>query len=185
MMRWVPFAILTCLLIVVQTTVGRILTFNSSAIGTIGPDLLAIAAVFVALHVRAELDAVIAAWMLGLMLDLAAAGGTGSTTVVGPMPIAYALAAWTIFRIREAFFRERMSSRAFLSLLFCALSHGVWVTVQSLFAGGTATWAGYGSLLLQAAGLALYTAVLTPLGFWGLLRIRKWIFFASPGRTRS
>ena len=183
-MRWVPFVILSCLLLVVQTTLGRVLTFNSASVGTIGPDLLAIVAVFVALHVQAELDAAIAAWVLGLALDLAAAGGAGSTTVIGPMPVAYALGAWIVYRVREAFFRERMSSRAFLALLFCGVSHAVWVTAQSLLAGGAATWAGYGSLLLQAAALAVYTAALTPLGFWALLRIRKWILLVPSGRAR-
>ena len=181
-MHWVRFVILSILLLLVQTTLGRALMFNAAAIGPVGPDLVAVLAAFVALSVRTQSDAVIACWLLGLMVDLATAGGAGSTTVVGPMALAYALGAWILFRVREGFFRDRATTRAVLTLVFCGLSHVLWVTAQSLLAGGGLTWSAYGGLLVQAGAVAAYSAVLAPLIFWGLWRIRKWIMPAPAGR---
>jgi len=184
-MRWIPFIVLIYLVVIVQTTVGGILTFAGGGIGTIGPDLMAIVAVFVAMHVRSGSDAALAAWAAGLALDLTTAGGPGAATVVGPMPIAYALAAAAVFKIREAFFRERAVPQALLALIFCLLAHGLWLTLQSLLARGEAiTWSTYGRRLLQAAMLAAYTAVLMPIAHRGLFRIRGWLIVAPAGRSR-
>jgi len=179
-MRWAPFMILAAVLLLVQTTLARVLVFVVAPVGPVGPDLLAIAALFFALRARSGADAILAAWVLGFGLDLAAAGGTGSTTAVGPMAVAYALAAWLAFSIREAFFRERLTAQVFLALLCCSLAHLVWVTAQSLLAG---SWSSYGRLLLQAACLSAYTAVLTPLGLAGLTRLQRW-FLLAPGQPR-
>ena len=92
-MRWVFFLILTWIILIVQTTVGRLITFDTSVIGAIGPDLLAPLAVFVALYARQRRDAMLAGCVLGFALDLGAAGGPDAGAVVGVMPIAYALAA--------------------------------------------------------------------------------------------
>ena len=60
-MRWVPLAILAYLVLLAQTTVGRVLAFDWPAVGTIGPDLLAMVAVYGALHARLRADAMLAA----------------------------------------------------------------------------------------------------------------------------
>lgn len=181
-MRWIPFVILTYVLMLIQTTLGRVVTIDLQAVGLIGPDLAAIAAVFIAAKSRTELDAVLAAWVLGLALDLTAAAGPGATTVIGPMALAYAAAAWVVFRVRDAFFRERVTTQAFLALVFCGLAHFLWVSMQCLLAGRGLTWGEYGRLLGQAGGLAIYTAVLTPAGFAGLSRIQRWLFAVAPDR---
>jgi cell shape-determining protein MreD len=178
-MKWVPFIILTYLVMLAQCTVGgRWFTFSVTGIGMVGPDLSALLAVFMALNVRSSSHAALAGWVLGLAVDLTA----GGVTAVGPMPIAYAAAAAMVFQIREAFFYERPAPQVFLTLLFCLVAHGIWVTLQAVLAFGEVSWEGYGRMLLQAAALAVYTAVLMPLAYLGLRRIRKWLTPVPTGR---
>jgi len=178
-MRWVPFLILAWLVVLVQTTFGHALTVRTSALGSIGPDLAALLAVFVAFYVRTWPEAMLAAWALGLGVDLTTAGGVGATTAVGPMALAYALTAGLLFRVREAFFRERALTQAVLSWAFCLLAHGAWVTAQSLLAPGDTNWAAYGRTLLQALAVACYTAALMPLAHLGLSKCQR-LFLATP-----
>ena len=182
-MRWVFFVILVWLVVLVQASIGKVLTISDTPIGVVGPDLAALVAVFVALHVRDGADAMLAGWVLGLGLDLAAGSGTGAPGAVGPMPVAYALATGALYRLREAFFVERAVTQALLALGFCLLAHGIWVTWQTALAARTMAWADYGRLLLQAAALATYTAVLMPLGHCGLRRGQRWILATPPGRA--
>ena len=181
-MRWIPFLILAYLVVLVQTTVGRFLVIRSAGLGNIGPDLAALVAVFVALHARAWPDAMLAAWVLGIAVDLTTAGGVGSATVLGPMSVAYALAAGLLFRVREAFFRERAMTQAMLAMAFCLMAHGLWVTSQALLGAGEMAWSTYGRTLLQAVGVSGYTALLMPLAHFGLVKCRRWFLASSAGR---
>ena len=183
-MRWIPFVILAYVLIVVQTTVGRLLMIESGAVGTIGPDLLAPLVVFIALYARRPTDTMIAACILGFALDLTTAGGSGSGAVVGPMPIVYALCARALFEVREAFFRDRILTRAFLTLLFCLFAHTLWVTAQSLLAYRVTTWSEYGGMLVQAMVGAGYSAVLAPALIWAFEKGRRWIILVPASRSR-
>jgi rod shape-determining protein MreD len=183
-MRWVGFAILVYVVMLLQTTVGKLLTFAFESVGVIGPDLSAIVAVFLALRVRELNDVVIAAWVLGLGVDLGSAGGAGEMTVVGPMSLAYVLAVAAVFRMREAFFRDRIMTQAILALVFCLLAHGTWVTAQSLLGRADTSWSDYGATLRQAAALACYTGVLMPLGYRLLLKCERWFVAVQPGRAR-
>jgi len=180
-MRWIPFIILVYVVVLFQTTLGRVLVFSTTAAGTIGPDLTALLAVFVAFYVRGWADAMLAGWALGLAVDLTTVGGIGSGTVVGPMAIAYALAAGILFRIREAFFRERALTQALLAGGFCLLAHAAWVTMQSLLTPGGVSWSGYGQTLLQAVGLAGYSGALMPLAHYLLTKCQRWILTAPVG----
>jgi len=183
-MHWIPFAILACVTVLVQATAGNVLTITGTSIGTIGPDFAAMVAVFVALNVRRGVDAMTAGWALGLALDLTAAGGPGGATAVGPMAVAYALAAGGIYRLREAVFRDRALTQGLLVALFCAASHGLWVTVQCLRFREAMTWPDYGRLLLQAAALAAYSGLLTPLVNVALGWCRGALFASPAGRPR-
>lgn len=181
-MRWIPFVIFAYILILLQTTVAGLLVISPWAIGPVGPDLMAILAVFVALNVRSGADAMIAGWILGLALDLTA-GGVGGGTVVGPMCIAYALGCRGVFHIREVIFRERAVSQALLTLLFCLFAHGLWVTLQSVRLGRVSA-SMYGVMLLQVVGVGLYTGLLAPLGYFALIRLRSWLIISPRGRSR-
>lgn len=183
-MKWVPFIILTYLVMLTQCTVGGLLTFSVTAIGNVGPDLSALLAVFMALNVRSGSHAALAGWVLGLAVDLTAISAAGGVTAVGPMPIAYAAAAALVFQIREAFFFERMGPQLFLTLVFCLVAHGIWVTLQAGLAFGDVSRADYGRMLVQAAALAIYTAFLMPPAYLGLRRIRKWLVPVPTGRRR-
>jgi cell shape-determining protein MreD len=180
-MRWIPFVILTFLVVLVQVTVGGLLRFRGLGIGSIGPDLIAIVAIFVAMYARTGADAMLAGWVLGLVVDLTTVGGPAAGTVLGPMPLAYALAAGAVYRVRGIFFRERMLTQVVLALGFCSMAHGLWVTFQSLF---SCCWSGYWQMLLQALALSTYTAVLMPLGHVALARSQRMFMAGPPGRAR-
>jgi rod shape-determining protein MreD len=183
-MRWVLFFILAYLVVVFQTTAGRLLMVRTSSLGTIGPDLTALVVVFVALHAQNWADVMLAAWSLGAAVDLTTAAGPGGPTVVGPMAIAYALTAGLLFRAREAFFRERALTQALLAWAFCLVAHGGWVTAQSLLGRGPTSWSAYGRWLGQAAALAVYTAALMPLAHFALRKCRRWLLTGPVGRGR-
>ncbi len=183
-MRWIPFLILLYLLLLVQTTVVGMISFTSRWVGVIHPDLLAICAVFIALQVRSGIDSMLAGWALGMALDLTTGGGGGgAATVIGPMAIAYALGSAAVYRVRDAFFRDRPLPQAVLAMLFVAFAHTFWVTAQTLRAGGIAP-ADYGIMLLQIAAVALYTALLAPIGCFALGRINRWFLLVQAGRSR-
>lgn len=173
-MRWAPFLVLTYVTLVLQTSLVRAVTFSVAA-GTVQPDLLALTAVFVALSVREGLDAMLAAWALGLAADLT----TGAA--IGVMPVAYALGASLVFRMREAFFRDRISTRIVLTLLFCLVAHGLWVTAQSALAW---QWGAYGRVMIQAAMVSAYTAVVAPPLQWVLAKGESLLLGPPAGRGR-
>jgi rod shape-determining protein MreD len=185
-MRWIPLLILAYLVVLFQTTVGRVLAFTTAGVGTVAPDLIGLLAVFVALYARSWVDAMLAGWALGFAVDLTIAGGTGLPAAVGPMAAAYCLAAGLLVRVREAFFRERALTQALLAWGFCLITHAAWATVQSLLGLGAAAWSAYGQTLLQVLAVACYTALLMPLVHAGLLRCQRWFLAApvGPGRRK-
>ena len=183
-MRWIPFLILTYAVVLVQTCVGWVLFIDSSSLGAVGPDLAAMVVVFVAFYVRSVTDAMIAAWILGFAVDLTTGGGIGAMTVVGPMAIAYCLAAGLLWRAREAFFRERAITQAMLAFAFVALAHGMWATAQAILASGHVSLGDYGRTLLQVLAVAGYTAVLMPLAHYVLRRCQRFFLVSAVGPGR-
>ncbi len=180
-MRWILFIILTLLVALAQITVVSRIRISGLGMESVAPDLLAIVAVFVALHAASAVDVMLAAWVLGCVLDLVAVGGPGGVTALGPMSLVYALAAGGLYRIRGAFFRDRILAQVVLGFLFCVMVHGAWVTFQLLLAG---RWVTYPAMLLHAAAISVYTALLTPLGYAGLRRCRRLFMSAPAGRLR-
>ncbi|MFB3891027.1 MAG: hypothetical protein ACE15C_03280 [Phycisphaerae bacterium] len=181
-MRWIPFVILAYVIILIQTSAGRLMRIDTGWLGPIGPDFAGVVAAFVALRARGGLDAMLAAWALGLGIDLTTAGGVGFSTVIGPMPIAYALAAGMLYRVREAFFREHALAQGLLTMVFVFVAHGLWLTMQTLRLGGD--WAAWRQMLLAALLVAVYSALLAPL-IHALLGWRQAWFIAEPtGRGR-
>jgi len=179
-MRWIPFIILIYVTVLVQVAMGA-LPVQFSITGNIAPDITAIVAVFIALSVRDPRDAMMAAWSLGLAMDLMLCGMGGAVTAVGPMAIAYTLAAGVIYRVREAFFRERVLARALLTLVFCLIVHCLWVTMQTLL--GFA-WSAWWSAIMKAIGISIYTAIIAPLVCMGLQRCSGWFIAVHARRLR-
>ena len=176
-MRWIPFVILIYVAVLVQVASGA-LPIQFILTGNIAPDIPAIIAVFFALSLRDPRDAMMAAWSLGLAMDLRLCGMGGAVTAVGPMAIAYTLGAGVIFRVREAFFRERALARALLTLLFCIIVHSMWVTMQTIL--GFA-WSAWWPAIARAIGISIYTALIAPLVCVVLQRCSGW-FIATPAR---
>lgn len=184
-MHWIAFAILSYAAVLLQTTAVHLLKVPLGRVGLVTPDLLAMVALFVCLTARGVADAMLAAWVLGALVDLTSAGsGAGPVTVVGPMAFAYAVAAAAVFRIREAFFRERISTRVLLGAAFCFMAHGMWLTAQSLLMVRHMTWEVYGSMVLLAAAAAVYTGILTPICFFGLSKIERRLILTGGLRSR-
>lgn len=181
-MRWPFFLILTYVIIVIQCSLGRMLALPLS-IGPVGPDLAAIAAVFVALYARTSMEAMLGAWTLGMALDLTTASVMGQTSVVGPMAIAFALSAGLVFRLRDAVFRERAVTQVMLTLGLCLVSHVLWLTLQALRASGEGSL-GFGRELLRAVGIAVYSSALAPLVHAILWRFRRWLIPPAASRMR-
>ena len=183
-MRWIPFIILAYLLTLLQTTLGRLMVFHIDKLGLIGPDLLALAAVYVALQARSGMDVMLSGWLLGLGLDLTMGPGGSGNFVPGAMPVAYALAAGMVFGLREAFFRDRPLTQIFTGLLFCIVAHGMWILLQAALGFRGVRWAGLGHVLSQAAMLSMYTALLMPLGLYLLARCQRWLLVQPPASYR-
>ena len=183
-MRWIPLVILIYLVVLVQTTIAQAVTVNVPWVGSISPDLAAVVTVFLALHAASGPDAMLAGWLLGLAVDLTAAGGPGAATVVGPMALVYALAAGGLFRAREALFHEHALTQTLLALVFCLFTHGVWLTSQALLHFSDVLWSHYFRMLMQVVLSAAFSAALTPLVYYLLGRCRRW-FVAVPAVRRS
>lgn len=181
-MRWVPLIILAYVLTLLQATVGDVLTWTEGSLGPVGPDLVVLAAVFLVIHAPSLSDAMLTGWLLGMALDLSAAGGPGGTAAIGPMALGYAFASAIVFQAREAVFRERKTTQMLLGLTFCVVAHGLWITLQSLLSWPVVSWRSYGRLWLQAGALAAYTGLLTPLGYAGMKRLRRWFIALPTGR---
>lgn len=182
-MRWVWLTILVYVVVQLQTTLAGALTI-STPVGLVKFDLLAMVAVFVAMHARETDDVLLAAWGLGLALDLTASGAA-SGTVVGAMPVGYVLAAAIICHMREAFFHQHALPQAILTLVFCLISHGVWVATQSIMSAGGVGEGTFGSIILQVLAVALYTALLAPLAHVGMRRLRRGLLAPPSSRLRS
>jgi len=182
-MRWVGFGIFAYLFVMVQMTLGNILTLDRLAMGPIGPDFMVIFAIFIAFNARDVIDAMIAGWVLGTLIDLTTGGG-GSC--VGPMGILYSLMCWVAFSIREGIYSERALTQMIMAGIFCLVTHGLWITIQSLVAFDL-SWGEYASMLVQVLLSAAYTAALTPMVYFGLTLIRSYLLVSMPrrgGRSR-
>jgi len=167
-MRWIPFIILVYVTLVLQSWLGLTIGF-----GGISPDLLAVVAVAVALWAPSGTVAMLAGWTLGFALDLTVTGATQTITFVGPMSLAYMLGARLIFNMREVVFNERVIVRALLTGAFCLVTHFIWIFAQCLM---TVSWSDFPRLLGQVVGVAIYTAIIAPIGCWMLWPTRGFLF---------
>lgn len=184
-MRWVVLAIMVYLVTLVQTSLATVLTIHLPVVGPLRPDLLAMLAVYVALYAREVTDAMLSAWMMGLAIDLTTGAGAEVSTVVGPMPLAYALAAGLVFRLRDMVFRDSVTTQCVMALVFCSLAHWFWLTAQWLIALKGVSFSRYALMLVQALLAGVYTALLMPVAGAALRRCRRWLIApASSWRHR-
>ncbi len=178
-MRWYHFGILVLVAllgVVIQSTVGQLLWFRTE-VGWVGPELLAAAAVFLALYATSATDAALSGWVLGFAVDLSISGSG-----MGLLALLYAAGCWGIFRIREVFYREKVLTQMVIGFVFCAFVYELW-TVYDILLGGRSV-GGYFRPVIQALGLSIYTALLTPVVCAVLARLRKFLLPAPPRHER-
>ncbi len=173
-MRWIYFLILTLGAVILQTTLVQVLWLRTR-VGWVGPEVLAVVAVFVALRVRSAGEAALAGWTLGFALELTLSGPG-----MGLLPLLYAAAAAGLHRIRQAFFRDRAVTQMVLTFLFCAAVYHLWA-FYDVWAGPPAAGQ-LGRRTFQVVGLAAYTAVLAPLVCGALRRIDRFLLAGAPRR---
>ncbi len=174
-MRWYHFGILVLVAmmgVVVQTTAGQLLWFRTE-VGWVGPELLAAAAVFLALYAASATDAALAGWVLGFAVDLTISGPG-----MGLLALLYATGCLGIFRIREVFYREKVMTQMVMGFVFCVFVYELWTVYDVLFGGRADD--GYSRPVLQALGLAVYTALLTPLVCAVMSRLRRFLLPVPP-----
>lgn len=167
-MKWVPFAILAVVTIVLQTTIVN----HTLVLGEVCPDWMFILAVHYALHGPWP-NAAIAAWILGLLVDLQTTDPTGTGTI-GLFAFSYGLAACVIVRVRRALFRDHFVTHIAVTFVmtFC-----VQFLVQLYFVWRPPTQAAaqLSSAFVLALLTAAYTAFCAPYLHWGLLKLRRWM----------
>lgn len=161
-MRWIAFAILLYCVTVVQTTVAPMLKLHG-----VWPDVLVIVAVYYALA-AAPTDAMLACWIVGLMIDLSGAGYLQHGNV-GIGALSLGLIALLLVKARELTFRDSIWTALFFTfsakLILSILTgvHMIYVAKAPVRLGEIVTVGFYS---------AAYTAVLAPYGHWILRQLR-------------
>ncbi len=176
-MRWLAFVLLAVLAAALQISVGAAVRIPLGGSGLcVAIDFLAVPAVLVALRARHSADAVGAAWLLGLMIDLTAPG-----MPLGLYALAYAVAASAVFHTRGAVFSESGLTQLVIGLAFCLIAHGLARGFVNLYVRPDAGlfWRDAVQVLMVAAA----TAAVTPIAL-GLGRRLDWLIMVQPSWRR-
>jgi rod shape-determining protein MreD len=169
-MRWLPFIILACVCIVLQTTLAERLEINR-----IRPDLVFLLAVHYALH-AASPSALIAAWVLGFMVDLCGQGQ------LGVYAFAYGGMALIVVQLRDSMFRDHPLTSLFVTLVCTWLVH-LFVGIHFMLSHPH-TQRPVLEMLLHSTYTAMYTAALAPYLHSLLGRLRGILGMAPARRLR-
>lgn len=183
-MKWPALLFVGWGIVLVQSTLGRVLIFERFVTGPIGPDMMAALLVLLGLNGKKTADVCCGAMVLGLMMDLMNAGGASGLTRVGPMMFAYGLGVFLLQQIREAVDRDSLLPVAVLAGLLTLVTHGVWMILQYSLADGGSISALMGSLV-QVLFSAVYTAAVVPWVYWLLRPATVWILPYQPADRRS
>lgn len=162
-MKWTAFVILAIITLICQTTVVPVM-----AIQSIRPNWMFVLAAFYGLWGPWP-DAAIAAWLLGLGVDLQTVGSGGGH--IGLYAMCFGAAAWAMIRIRSAFFREHAVTQFVMTLLFAL---AVELIVGAFRYGSLRSARPEIEVWWPAFFTALYTAAWAPYLHWGLLRLHRW-----------
>jgi rod shape-determining protein MreD len=162
-MRWLTFGILAGMCLVLQTGLAPHL-----ALAGIRPDWMFVLAVFYAM-LGPWPDACIAAWILGLLVDLESANSSGHGHL-GLFAFTYGGTAWLIYQVRELIFREHWLAHTILTFLGALLVQSAVAVYRSVTAPpGPSPATGVGS---YAVLTAVYTGFWAPYVHWVLSRLR-------------
>ena len=162
-MKWIPFIILAIITITCQTTVVQAMAIRTQG-NVIWPDWMFILATHYALWGPMP-DVAIAAWLLGLGVDIHTEGR------IGLFAFLYGAAAWLLLYIRQALYRENAVTQVILTLImmFLVQAAALFYTRWASHANTTSS-----SLWLAALYTAVYTAACAPYLHWLLLRMGRW-----------
>ena len=172
-MRWIVFAVLLYAAVVLQTALMPFAELHG-----VRPDLPALLATFVALTAPGA-DALLAAFVTGIVVDLCDSSFAGGRANVGVNALAYTLVMGLLVRLRRLMFREHASTFFIVSGLSTASIHAL-AAVHAAWA--TDTLRELPSGLLWPCFAALYTALVSPYAFWLLRRTRP-VLGVGPIRT--
>lgn len=161
-MRWIAFAIIIYLVLVLQTAVAPLL-----ALHTVWPDLMVIAAVWFALLAKPP-DAMLACWIIGFAMDLAGLSYHGYSNL-GIHALGLGLVAMVIVKVRDFTFRESVASQLFYTF-FTKLALSAIVGLHMLYVVGELGRTG--EVMTRGVYEAIYTAALAPYGHWLLRQVR-------------
>lgn len=170
-MRWAPCVFLALVALGFQMTVAPVI-----AIHAVRPNFMFVLAVHWALWGPWP-DGAIAAWGLGLTVDLLTLAGGGR---IGLYAFLFGGAAWAIMQVRQVFFREHPLTLFVLTLVF---GWAVELAVEVFRHWLTGTPMQAGTLCWPAFFTALYTAAFAPYGHWVLRRTNGWTGLASGRRS--
>lgn len=175
-MRWFVFIPLAYLAIVVQTSLVYAARLPVGGSLVLGFDLPAAVAVAVALRVRSGSEAMLAAWVLGLLVDL-----TALNAPLGMYALGFAVGAAAVYRLRDAVFGENPMTQIVLGFLLAAAAHGWAALFAGLYAHGHQ--GRLGGNLAQALLVAACTAAATPLVCRALRPLDR-LLMVQPARRR-
>jgi rod shape-determining protein MreD len=162
-MKWSAFIILAVVTLVLQTTL-----VPAIEIGATRPSWMFVLAVFYGLWGTWP-DAAIAAWLLGLGVDLQSAGAGGGRIALHAF--CYGGAVWAMIHIRAAFVRDHLVTQFMMTLVFGFAVQLIVEAYRYWTVGGVSSEHG---VWAPAMWTALYTAACAPWLHWLLLRLRRW-----------
>lgn len=179
-MNWLIFALASYLFLVLQTSLGSLLTIDHAS-----PDFMLILLVFVGLCAPSR----VLAWtalIIGLLVDLQP--GPLAVPIIGPAVLGYLAGAYVLVQLRGLVFRESVITFAALVLIVGIAVQLVMVAIYTLrgfpwpLAEPVPGWVATDQLV-QRFFVLIYSMVLAvPLG-WLLLRTSSlWSF---PGKARQ
>jgi len=165
-MRWLTFVFLAVVALTLQAAIApRIELFAAR------PDFLLIVVVFLGLFAP-TMDAIAAAWVLGVCADLM------TIERFGVIAFSYGLTAMTVTSLREYLFRYRVVTQTAVTLTACLVVQTAWTMYYHLLyeARGPllADW------LIGGVIVSAYTAALTPFAFRLLLSMSRQLGIARP-----
>lgn len=165
-MRWFTFAILTAVLLTLQSSAAPWFEIFGAR-----PDWLLVAVVFLALYARGY-DAIIASWIIGACADLL------TIERFGVLAISYALAAMLVTLSREYLLRYRARTQFAVVLVVGLLLQTGWMVYRRVSYGPA------GSILTDWVGVSVlasvYTAAWAPLIHRGLLGMSRLLGITHP-----
>ncbi len=180
-MNWLVFTLAAYLVYALQGGLAPLWT-----VGGITPNLLLVLMIFVGLHTPRPV-ALIAALILGLLMDLRPGPLPEGGVLVGPHTLGFLIGGYATLQLRNLLFRGSVITLVLMTLLvgiFTTLTEVLLYSLRGLpmLADEPTPWRALPQLLVRGQGL-LYTAALAlPVGLLLNLTQKRWGFTA---RTRG